>query len=42
MTTRSTLLRNDNFIEAVVSTAHREVIELSKEHIFSMGQILKS
>ena len=37
MTTRSTLLRNDNFIEAVVSAAHREVIELSEEHIFFNG-----
>ena len=37
MTTRSTLLRNDNFIEAVVSTAHRKVIELSEEHIYFNG-----
>lgn len=37
MTTRNTLLREDEFIEAVVSTAHREVIELSEEHIFFNG-----
>lgn len=37
MTTRSTLLRNDNFIETVVSSAHREVIELSEEHIIFNG-----
>ena len=37
-----TTIIDDKFIEAVVSAAHREVIELSKEHIFSMGHILKS
>lgn len=37
-----TTISDDAFIEAVVSAAHREVIELSEEHIFSMGQILKS
>lgn len=37
-----TTISNDKFIEAVVSAAHRKVIELSEEHIFSMGQILKS
>lgn len=37
MTTRSTLLRNDNFIETVVSSANREVYELSEEHIIFNG-----
>ena len=38
----ATTISDDKFIEAVVSAAHRKVIELSEEHIFSMGQILKS
>lgn len=37
MTTRSTRLRDDKFIEAVVSTGHREVSELSEEHIIFNG-----
>ena len=37
-----TTISDDKFIETVVSAAHREVIELSEEHIFSMDQILKS
>lgn len=32
-----TTIRDDKFIEEVVSTAHREVIELSEEHIFFNG-----
>ena len=37
MTTRSTPLRNDNFIETVVSNTNREVSELSEEHIIFNG-----
>ncbi len=32
-----TTISDDKFIEAVVSAAHREVIELSEEHIFFNG-----
>ena len=32
-----TTISDDAFIEAVVSAAHREVIELSEEHIFFNG-----
>ena len=32
-----TTISDDKFIETVVSTAHREVIELSEEHIFFNG-----
>ena len=37
MTTRNTRLREDEFIEAVVSSAHREVSQLSEEHIIFNG-----
>lgn len=32
-----TTISDDKFIDAVVSAAHREVIELSEEHIFFNG-----
>lgn len=37
MTTRNTQLREDEFIEAVISSAHRELYELSEDHIIFNG-----